>query len=268
MMTNQEHRPEHDDAIDSPPPASVRKLVLAGGPAEIPPSFIVPAFRHWFDSEFNYIREKVHTAPDGTVFDQHQGGVGCCTGMGARMVKTDHEGTAISCKDAWNIAKRIDAEWGHPLEAYGGTLWAAIMALDVGVAEESVVPTVFGPGGQMEFLNMDSYLDDKVKANRELHKGAGKPYYTDRNGMISAVWTTGHACITSLQWYSEDNFIDEFIGPPKGTLAGGHRVACIGQMTSSMKLPSEYTRNKRGGSPAICPPTMKLALTSILPAIK
>ena len=31
-----------------------------------------------------------------------------------------------------------------------------------------------------------------------------------------------------------------------------------------MKLPSEYTRNRRGSSPAICPPTMKVPLGSML----
>lgn len=216
-------------ALDIPPPGRIRRLRLAATDgASMPHSFVVSALNHWFDPEWDAVPDRVHTAPDGTPFDQYQGGLDDCVGRSARLVKTAHEGTAMSARDAWNLAKRIDAAWGHPMSAYGTSCWAGIEALEGGIAEERLVPSDPGPRGQ--YLDMESYLSADVERSRAAHRGAGRPFYVPRDEIASTTFATDRPCVTSLEWYESDNATDRRLGRPSGRRLGGHAVACCGQI--------------------------------------
>lgn len=239
-------------AVDIPPPGRIRRLNVAGASGDdIPESFVIAPFRHWFDESFRPVRERVHTAEDGTPFSQRQGGLDDCVGRGARLVKTGHEGTAMSARDAWNLAKRIDESWGLALSEYGATLWAGIEALDGGIAEERLVPST--PTDRASYLDMDSYLTAEIEANRELHRGAGRPFYVPRDEMVQTVWRTGQAALTSITWYSGDNSIGLTIGPPTGSLISGHAVVCIGQI-NRMPLMATFSKDFADCGTFLVPP--------------
>jgi hypothetical protein len=199
-----------------------------GGPDGLPESYIVPAFRHWFDKDFNLLPDKVFTTADGKRFAHDQGNIDACVGHGGGLVKTDHEGVPMSSRDAWNVAKRIDAGNGYPLNEYGASMWAGIMALDGGIATEATIPSPPAGRTRAEYLDMEKYLTPAVKAEREAHKGKGKPFYCDRSARRQMLYATGHAMMTSLRWHQGDNTCGGDLGAPTGNDVGGHCIDFIG----------------------------------------
>ena len=214
--------------LDVPPPSRAQRIEAMGGDAPLPESYIVPAFRHWFDADFKRVPGRIFTAADGRRFGHNQGGIDACVGHGGGLVKTDHEGTPMSSRDAWNVAKRIDASQGYALASYGATMWAGIEALDEGLATEATVPSEPNGRTREEYLDMDAYLTPAVKDEREAHKGKGTPFYCGRDSRRRMLYSTGHAMMTSLAWWSGDNDCGGLLGSPEGKDVGGHCIDYVG----------------------------------------
>lgn len=229
---NVNHMPEELQSglglVESPNRPDMPSYEPSLGAVELPESYIIPAFRHWFDASFNVIPSKVFTTADGKEFNHDQGRVDACVGFGGAIVKTSHEGVAASARDLWNLTKRIDAERGLPLDAYGATLWAMLDALEGGVAEDATVPSAPNGMSRANYLDMGSYLNDKVLAERKRHVGGKKAYFVTRDKMRETMFQTGKAVATHCTWFSGDNGIAEEMKMPVGNNVGGHCFADIG----------------------------------------
>lgn len=220
--------------IERPVPISVPRiapLLGAMSDADLPESYIVPAYRHLFTEDFKPIPGKFGTLRDGSRQMRDQKQIDSCTAMGQSVVKDGIEGKAISPRDGWAITKEIDAEWGYPKTAYGATAAAAAEAYVRGVASEMLVPS--DPGGMNRDQYMDqSYVTPEILEDRK--RNAGKSaYIVYRDEFRRTIFKTGQAIATYCQWYSGDNGIgrggrDARMGMPEGDNVGGHQFGCIG----------------------------------------
>lgn len=202
------------------------------GSSEIPESFIVPAFRHWFDENFTPLPEKVGTLADGSELIIDQGMIDACVGFAFAVQKSSVEGKVISPRDTWAVTKALDAERGHPKEAYGATAWAGADALVSGVADNAVVDGT--PAGMSRMSYMSVMADAAVRASRKANRGE-RAYFVGRDSIVRALWETRHPVPTSCIWYGRDNDIGRNGNPPtmtmpEGTNRGGHMFATIGKI--------------------------------------
>lgn len=202
-----------------------------GEPADLPEQYIVPLIGHWFDVRFRPIPEKVWTMPDGSPLVVNQEWLDRCVGEAYALQKTSHEGVQISAKDAWAVTKEIDAERGHPKEAYGASAWAGADALIRGVASERLVPSGVGNMTRAQHLDQ-SWVNDAVRSERRKYAGE-RAYYVPRTEIRQALFKTGHPVATSCRWFTGDNDIGRggrspFMGWPSGNDVGGHMFATAG----------------------------------------
>lgn len=204
--------------INEPPSASTASVeVLLGAEGPLPEQFIVPAFRPWFDDQFNVIQEKVAI--------KDQGSKPSCVGQSTAYQKGAAEGVEMSARDIYRRAKRLDGT-GDPL-SYGTSLAAGQDAVVLGAAEERLVPEIAS-------MNLGQYVSiedvsQEVANNRSERKGETY-YFVPRTVLQATLFSTELPVVTSCSWHQGDNAIgaDGMMGMASGNVIAGHAFVCIG----------------------------------------
>lgn len=237
---------EKSGLVERPIPPHIRPITPLLGSVEdsaLPQSYIVPAYRHWFDENFIPIPGKFGTLASGEAQMRNQGSIDSCTAMGESVVKDAVEGIATSPRDGWARTKEIDEEWGYPRKAYGASGAAAAEAYVRGVASERLVPS--SPGGMTRDQYMDqSYVTPEIVADRA--RNAGKAAFTvTRDEFRRTIWRTGQPIATYCQWYEGDNGIgrngrDGRMRMPEGRNLDGHMFGCIGWINGDVVMANSY----------------------------
>lgn len=193
------------------------EAVLAAG-VELPRQFIIPAYRHWFDVDFNVLPKQV-----SGVYNQKR--LPSCVAQATARLKSVQEGMDASPRDIYRIAKQIDG-LNDPL-GFGTTLAAGQEALVKGAATSDVVP-------ENADLSLAEYIStgdvtETVVHDREANRGKSY-YFVTRDLIKQTAYQTHNPVVTSCQWYDTDNGIgaDGMMEMPAGRNVGGHAFACIG----------------------------------------
>lgn len=210
-----------------PEPAGMPSIGPLLGAAELPEQYIVPSWRDCFTENFAVIPEKVTPR----ILNQEQ--IDSCVGHATSVQKSAQEGSLISPRDIFRLAKRLD---GYPLETFGTTLSAAQDALmDPGAAEDSLIPR--NPSmGRPAYLSL-SDVTPEVEANRAKHK-AKQPYFVPRTILRETMLAYGFPLVVSSAWYPQDNAIGSsgIMGLPSSSSWQGHAYACIGWVLRQVGL--------------------------------
>lgn len=219
--------------VNSPAPLGAVNIEPVLGTADLPENFIVPAFRHWFDDGFSPIMDKVNTMSDGAKLARNQRAVDACVGFAFALQKSSVEGKPISPRDFWSRTKALDAERGHPKEAYGASAWAGADSGVNGIADEALVPGDPGSMDRMLYMTVDE--TEAIRASRRVNRGE-RAYYVTRDNIARAVFETRHPVATHCTWYRRDNAIGRGGNPPTMTMpegdnVGGHMFSIIGRIT-------------------------------------
>lgn len=195
----------------------VRQILGDPGSVVIPDQFIISAYRHAFDADFNPVPNAVHIKDQG----QHPS----CVGQAVSRQKEAMEGMEMSARDVYRLAKHADGT--DPL-SWGTSISVAQSVLEkTGVAEESIVPE---PPSEQPLADYVSLADvtQAITDNRATHK-AKSDYAVPRNLIEQTLFQTDMPVVTSCEWYSADNDMPNAVmHMPTGTDVGGHAFCICG----------------------------------------
>lgn len=188
----------------------------------LPDNYVVPYYRHWFDSNFNVIPSEVQI--------KFQNGFGSCVNQATSRQKESQEGMELSARDLHIYCKAHDN-----LSYTEGTFLRTAQngLVDVGIAEEKLYPEVHKPEITFEQYIDESLVPENVRYNRELHKSES---YFSVNGfdkIRDTLYQRGVPVVTSSTWYKGDNNMspDYIMKMPSGKNVGGHAFCVIGWKT-------------------------------------
>lgn len=204
--------------VNEPPGANTASVsVFLGAGASLPEQYIVPAYRSWFDDQYNVILANVSI--------KNQGSKPSCVGQSTGYQKGAAEGVPMSARDIYRRAKRLDGS-GDPT-SYGTSLSAGQDAVILGTAEERLVPEIASMG-LAEYVSVDD-VTNEVSINRSERRGEST-YFVPRTLLQQTLLETELPVVTSTMWYEADNRIDGsgMMGLPQGDAIAGHAIACIG----------------------------------------
>lgn len=185
----------------------------------LPSQYVVPHYRHWFDSNFNVLPDVVRQEI------KCQWSRGSCVSQAYARQKEAQEKVSISARYNHSYCKLGD---GYPHE---GTYLRTSqkVGVDYGAAEEKLYPE---PGPEMSYAEYTdvTLIPENVEENAKGHKA--QSYFSVRgwNEFMQMMFQHDSPIQTGCQWYKNDNAIDDCGIFPQagGSLIGGHSFDIIG----------------------------------------